>query len=367
MFRFLKQLGSVLLLCTLLLSINANVLADEYQDCITEIKQQAKNLCETFETQLLNECGQTKKFEGTTYPTILDCQEALQNKIDTCISNFEKSNKEPCELLNPANTEAQIAKCIDRKNKESKEYSTLQKLEANALSCQQIAANEHQKHYDQCESISQEECGVEAISDPTCLDREFNGCRRQADREREIKDSKCREKYNEFKTKLSETSKAACEEEFKGTQVENTVSEADLKCGDGTKEKNEECDDGNRDNGDGCNSECKKEAVNPPDVPQISTLVRPDTEKVSKVSPYLSTTFLPRVARTIVSFGIGAAVIGLILGSIGMLTAYGNDEKYSNAKKGVMFSIIGLIICLLAFAIVQLIFFTGFQAGQIKT
>ncbi|MFC1600292.1 pilin [Patescibacteria group bacterium] len=103
-----------------------------------------------------------------------------------------------------------------------------------------------------------------------------------------------------------------------------------------------------------------------PSVPNIDTLVRPNVEDVSKVNPYLSTTFLPRVAKTVVSFGIGAAVIGLIMGSIGMLTAYGNDEKYGNAKKAVMFSIIGLIICLLSFAIVQLIFFTGFQAGQIK-
>lgn len=103
-----------------------------------------------------------------------------------------------------------------------------------------------------------------------------------------------------------------------------------------------------------------------PTIPDIKTLVRPDVTDVSKVSPYLSGTFLPRVAKTIVSFGIGASVVGLILGSIGMLTAYGNDEKYGNAKKGVYFSIIGLIICLLSFAIVQIIFFTGFQAGQIK-
>lgn len=103
-----------------------------------------------------------------------------------------------------------------------------------------------------------------------------------------------------------------------------------------------------------------------PSVPKIDTVVRPNVENVSSVSPYLSSTFLPRVANTIVSFGIGAAVLGLILGSIGLLTAYGNDEKYGNAKKGIYFSLIGLIICLLAFAIVQLIFYTGYQAGQIR-
>ena len=103
-----------------------------------------------------------------------------------------------------------------------------------------------------------------------------------------------------------------------------------------------------------------------PSIPKIDTVVRPNVENVSKVGPYLSSTFLPRVAKTIVSFGIGAAVLGLVLGGIGLLTAYGNDEKYGNAKKGIYFSLIGLVICLLAFAIVQLIFYTGFQAGQIR-
>ena len=43
--------------------------------------------------------------------------------------------------------------------------------------------------------------------------------------------------------------------------------------------------------------------------------------------------FLPRIARTIVSVAIAASVFGLIASSIGLLTAFGNEERYGNAKK----------------------------------
>lgn len=207
MFKKLKQLGSILLLCTLLLSINSYVFADDYSDCVENITQQAKYTCEAFEDESLTICN-----KKTPQSAITKCQQDLQTQINSCISNLEKQNTGTCDALKTTTT---------------------------------------------------------------------------------------------------------------GT-------------------------------------------TNAPTIPNISTLVKPDVQYVSQVSPYLSSTFLPRVAKTIVSFGIGAAVLGLILGSIGLLTAYGNDEKYGNAKKGIYFSLIGLIICLLAFAIVQLIFYTGFQAGQLR-
>ena len=109
----------------------------------------------------------------------------------------------------------------------------------------------------------------------------------------------------------------------------------------------------------------KESTTKAPSIPKIDTLPGPQATDVSEVSPYLMSNFLPRIARTVISFGIGAAVLGLVLSSIGLLTAYGNEEKYGNAKKGMYFSLIGLVIALLAFAIVQLVFFTGFQIGNI--
>lgn len=102
------------------------------------------------------------------------------------------------------------------------------------------------------------------------------------------------------------------------------------------------------------------EEMKPPPIPDIKTLPRPDVEDVGEVSRYLRTGFLPRIALTVVSIAIGAAVIMIIFGAIQMLTAYGDTEKYANAKRTVMFSLLGLVIALLSYVIVQIVFYTGY-------
>lgn len=98
-----------------------------------------------------------------------------------------------------------------------------------------------------------------------------------------------------------------------------------------------------------------------PKIPDIKTLPRPNVENVGEVSTYLQRGFLPRIALTIVSIAIGVSVIMIIFGAIQMLTAYGDTEKYSNAKKTILFSILGLAIALLSYAIVQVIFYTAYN------
>ncbi len=75
---------------------------------------------------------------------------------------------------------------------------------------------------------------------------------------------------------------------------------------------------------------------------------------------------LPQIARTVTGLATTLSVIFIIFGSIQFLTAYGNEEKFGNAKKTVTFAVIGLGISLLSFAIVQIIFFTGFHVTEIK-
>lgn len=176
----------------------------------------------------------------------------------------------------------------------------------------------------------------------------------------------CLEKDNTAKectTKAEQSFEEICRAQFPAQTSSGTSGSSS--CGNGIFEDGEGCDDGNVMSGDGCDSKCMTETTVPPAIPKIRTLPGPDAPTVGNVSPYLMSTFLPRIARTVISFAIGAAVLGLILSSIGLLTAYGNEEKYGNAKKGLLFSIIGLMIALLAFAIVQLVFFTGFQIGNI--
>jgi chromate transport protein ChrA len=104
-----------------------------------------------------------------------------------------------------------------------------------------------------------------------------------------------------------------------------------------------------------------------PTIPNIATLPGPNSNnKLEETNTYLTSNLLPHIARIVTGLAITLSVIFIIFGAIQFLTAYGNDEKLGNAKKGITFAIIGLIISLLSFSIVQIIFFTGFQVTQIK-
>ena len=104
-----------------------------------------------------------------------------------------------------------------------------------------------------------------------------------------------------------------------------------------------------------------------PKIPQINTLPGPSSEqKLEDSSAYLTKLLLPNIARTITGLAITLSVLFIIFGAIQLLIAYGNEEKLTNAKKTIMFALVGLVLSLLAFAIVQIIFFTGFEITQIK-
>lgn len=105
---------------------------------------------------------------------------------------------------------------------------------------------------------------------------------------------------------------------------------------------------------------------NIPKIPEISTLPGPSEGNVSQVGTYVQQSFLPRIGLTIVSIAVFASVAFIIFGTIQLLTAYGDDEKISTAKKTLTFAVIGLIITLLSYAIVSFIFTAGFGINQIQ-
>lgn len=118
--------------------------------------------------------------------------------------------------------------------------------------------------------------------------------------------------------------------------------------------------------GNTSNSTTTKETI-APQIPNISTLPGPNSnQKLEDTNKYVTNSLLPNIARTVTGLAITASVLFIIFGAIQMLTAYGNEEKLGNAKKTVTFAVVGLFISLLSFAIVQIIFFTGFQVTQIK-
>ena len=101
----------------------------------------------------------------------------------------------------------------------------------------------------------------------------------------------------------------------------------------------------------------------PPTIPDIETLPGPQGD-VSQVSGYLQNTYFPRIAFTVVTLATAIAVTSLIIGAIQFLTAYGNEEKLGTAKKTITFSLVGVVISILSYAIVQLIFTVGYTVPR---
>lgn len=69
----------------------------------------------------------------------------------------------------------------------------------------------------------------------------------------------------------------------------------------------------------------------------------------------LTQQLLPGITRTVIAAAGGLALLFIIIGGVQMLTAYGNDEKITAAKKTMTFAVIGLVIAILSYAIVSII------------
>lgn len=106
-------------------------------------------------------------------------------------------------------------------------------------------------------------------------------------------------------------------------------------------------------------------ATKAPKIPEISTLPGQKSATAEGTNQYLRDEFLPNLAMTIIKFAIPLSVIFLIFGSIQFIAAMGNTEKITLAKKTVTFALLGLIISLMSYAIVQLIFYSGYTITTI--
>ncbi len=107
------------------------------------------------------------------------------------------------------------------------------------------------------------------------------------------------------------------------------------------------------------------QAVKPTLIPKPSTLPGPD-ESEQKSSDadgnetvttrnFLVNNVLPNLAIWILGFVMGGGVIFLIVSGVRFATAYGNEEAVENAKKQMIYAIVGVMVALLAFTIVQII------------
>lgn len=64
---------------------------------------------------------------------------------------------------------------------------------------------------------------------------------------------------------------------------------------------------------------------------------------------------IPFSIKWTINLAIALAVVAIIIGGYQFMTAYGDSEKRQKAQKTIIFAIVGMIIAIIAFAIVQAI------------
>lgn len=96
--------------------------------------------------------------------------------------------------------------------------------------------------------------------------------------------------------------------------------------------------------------------VTAPTIPKPSYLPGPnETTKGSEAQEYFLNVSIPKIINAGIGLiGIGA-FIGLVIGAVNMLTAYGVEDKYKKGKDIIQYSLMGLVIVMLSYAIVSII------------
>lgn len=108
------------------------------------------------------------------------------------------------------------------------------------------------------------------------------------------------------------------------------------------------------------NTEVEEDAdrVTTPVIPKPKFLPGPDkeiTETGAGTQDYILNTTIPRIINIIIALLAIAAFIGIIVASINMLTAFGNEDKYNRSKNNLKYTIYGFLLVILSYAIVSII------------
>jgi len=96
-----------------------------------------------------------------------------------------------------------------------------------------------------------------------------------------------------------------------------------------------------------------------PTIPKPKTVPGPFTteqeQATSQDKKALVFSLLPRFATGGIGFVTITAFLVTIIGGIRFMTMYGNDEAVEKGKKAVIYALVGLVIALLAYAIVVIV------------
>lgn len=84
--------------------------------------------------------------------------------------------------------------------------------------------------------------------------------------------------------------------------------------------------------------------------------IQEDTQKSSaKVNEFLTAQFAVKFFSSFLGLSAAAAVVFIIVGGVQMHLSFGEDEQIGQGKKTITWAVIGLVISILAIAIVQII------------
>lgn len=113
-------------------------------------------------------------------------------------------------------------------------------------------------------------------------------------------------------------------------------------------------------------SECK---VRPPSL--IGGDLLPGTGNAEEAlrndsSGWLQNIFLNKVINILIGLTAALAVVFIILGGYQYLTSVGNDEQIKTAHKTITWGLVGVLIAMLAFAIVQILVNIDFDPAQVS-
>ncbi|MBU0982214.1 pilin [Patescibacteria group bacterium] len=104
-----------------------------------------------------------------------------------------------------------------------------------------------------------------------------------------------------------------------------------------------------------------------PVIPKPQYLPGPDpdiTVKGADTQNYILNTTIPRVINIVTALLALAAFIGIIITAINMLTAFGNEDKYTKAKNNMKFAISGFLVVIFSYAIVSVIVSLAFPMEE---
>ncbi len=103
----------------------------------------------------------------------------------------------------------------------------------------------------------------------------------------------------------------------------------------------------------------EEEETNPvvqPSIPVPDFLPAPDVGTTgSGTQDYILNTTIPRAINIGIAILSITAFIAILVSAIQMLTAYGNDEKLTKAKDNLRYSLLGLLVVILSYAIVSIV------------